>query len=89
MAWAGASGGAHGRRRGTPVGRALAWWTLACLLGLDEDWPVAGEELGAAGAELRWLRWDPGDAAGGWGLHLAIEDPVDEMAWAVSAVDAR
>jgi len=89
MAWAGASGGAYGRRRGAAVGRSLAWWTLACLLGLEDDWPVAGAELGAGGSELRWLRWDPGDAVGGWGFHLAVEDPVDGIAWAVSAVDAR
>lgn len=86
MAWTGASGGAYGRRRGTPVGRMQAWWALAALLGFDDiDDPG---EMGAEAAGLRWWRWDPGDQVGGWGFHLAIEDPGDGLAWAVSAVDA-
>ena len=88
MAWTGASGGAHGRRRGAPVGRALALWTLAALAGLDEDWPVELDELGEAGQELRWFIWDPGDQVGGWHFHLAVSDPAEELSWAVSAVDA-
>ena len=88
MAWTGASGGAHGRRRGAPVGRALALWALAALAGLDEDWPVELDELGEAGGELRWFLWDPGDQVGGWHFHLAVVDPIEELAWAVSAVDA-
>lgn len=88
MTWTGASGGAHGRRRGTPVGRAATWWALGLLLGLDESWPVDAGELGAAASELRWWKWDPGDEVGGWGFYLAIEDPVDGLAWAVSASDA-
>lgn len=86
MAWTGASGGAYGRRRGSPVGRMLAWWALAGLLGLDDvdDPDLLGEEA----TSLRWLLWDPGDQIGGWSFHLAIEDPDDGLAWAVSAVDA-
>ena len=85
MVWTGASGGAFGSRRGTPVGRTLAWWVLASLLGYDEipDDPSALEEA----SELRWVLWDPGDAVGGWAFHLAVEDPQDGMAWAVSAND--
>ncbi len=85
MAWTGSSGGAYGSRRGTPVGRSLAWWVLATLLGYDEmpDDPSDLEEA----AELRWVLWDPGDAVGGWALHLAVEDPQDGVAWAISAVD--
>lgn len=86
MAWTAASGGAYGKRRGSPVGRMHAWWALAALLGLDDvDDP---ELLGAGAAELVWMRWDPGDQVGGWGFHLAVEDPADGLAWAVSAVDA-
>ncbi|HEX9855903.1 MAG TPA: hypothetical protein VGC47_11375 [Acidimicrobiia bacterium] len=88
MVWAGASGGAHGRRRGTPVGRGLAWFALGALLGLEDDWPVEGDELGDGLAELEWHLWDPGDQAGGWGFHLAVVDPEDALAWAVTAVDA-
>jgi hypothetical protein len=87
MAWAGASGGAFGRRRGTPVGRAGAWWVLAELLGYDEI-PVEAEGLQEA-AELRWYRWDPGDRIGGWSYHMAVEDPEDGLAWVISAVDMR
>jgi hypothetical protein len=86
MAWTGASGGAHGRRRGSPVGRMLAWWALAATLGFDDvDDPDA---LGEEAQSLRWVLWDPGDQVGGWGFHLAVEDPEDGLAWAVSAVDA-
>lgn len=87
MAWVGASGGAYGRRRGAPVGRAGAWWALACLLGLEVAWPVDPDELGTEGSGLRWFAWDPGDRVGGWNFHLAVEDPVDGLAWSVSAVD--
>jgi hypothetical protein len=86
MAWTGASGGAYGRRRGSPIGRMQAWWTLAALLGFDDIDET--DELGAEASNLRWLRWDPGDQIGGWGFHLAVEDPGDGLAWAVSAVDA-
>ena len=89
MAFAGASGGAFGRRRGTPAGRAAAWWAIAALLGMDEEWPVDPDELGAAAASLHWCAWDPGDQVGGWSFHLAVEDPGDGLAWAVSAVDER
>lgn len=90
MAWAGASGGAHGRRRGAAMGRFGAWWALAALAGLLDDWPVAPADLGTAASELRWLHWQP--AAGptpGWSLHLAIEDPEDHLAWAIEAVDKK
>jgi hypothetical protein len=87
MAWTGASGGAYGRRRGTPVGRSLAWWTVATLLGIEDGDPTP-EELGEEGPGLRWYQWDPGDRIGGWGFHLAVEDPVDRLAFAISAVDA-
>lgn len=85
MVWTGASGGAFGNRRGTPVGRSLAWLVLASALGYSEvpDDPA----LLAEAAELQWFLWDPGDATGGWALHLAVEDPTDGVAWAVSAVD--
>jgi hypothetical protein len=89
MAFAGASGGAYGRRRGTPAGRLAAWWAVASVLGMDDDWPVAPGELGVEAAALRWVVWDPGDQTGGWAFHLAVEDREEGLAWAVSAVDAR
>jgi len=87
MAWAGASGGGHGRRRGTPTGRAGAWWVLLEALGYDEI-PEDLSALGSEVAELRWVLWDPGDRIGGWNLHIGIEDPDDGVAWVLSAVDA-
>lgn len=91
MQWAGASGGAHGRRRGGAAGRFAAWWAAAALAGLS--WPPSpdvtfSEELGGAVGELRWWRWRTGTAEGGWVLRLAVEDPVDRLAWALDAVDA-
>lgn len=86
MAWTGASGGAHGRRRGSPVGRMLAWWVLAEVLGLEDvDDP---DTLGEEAQSLRWVLWEPGDQVGGWALHLAVADPEANLAWAVSSVDA-
>ena len=85
MVWTGASGGAFGSRRGTPVGRTLSWLVLAAVLGYDEI-PQDPSVLDEA-SELRWVLWGPGDAVGGWALHLAVEDPQDGVAWAISAVD--
>ncbi len=85
MVWAAASGGAYGSRRGTPRGRALAWWVVTQLLGYDEL-PEDDDALGEA-EELNWYLWDPGDQVGGWSLHLAVEDPEEGVSWALSAVD--
>ena len=87
MAWAAASGGAHGRRRGMAAGRFGAWWTLAALTGLADDWPVPPNELGRAGRELRFFRWDPGGPPLGWSLDLAVDDPAEGIAWALTAND--
>ena len=80
MAWAGASGGAHGRRRGAAMGRFGAWWAAAALLDAS---PFDPDEL----RELRWCRWQPQPAPRGWLLHLAVEDPTDGVAWAIAATD--
>ncbi len=87
LAWAGASGGAHGRRRGAAAGRSGAWWAAAALAGLDEDWPPHPDDLGEAIAELRWFAWEPGDPDIGWRLHLAVEDDLHGMSWALAVVD--
>jgi hypothetical protein len=95
LQWCGASGGAHGRRRGGAAGRFAAWWALAQLAGVP--WPEAAGsddglagELGDALGELRWYRWSPATAASRddrWHLHIAVHDPVDGLAWAISASD--
>ncbi|MEY2449820.1 MAG: hypothetical protein QOH79_3296 [Acidimicrobiaceae bacterium] len=82
MAWAGASGGAAGRRRGMAWGRFLAWECAAELAGVDID-----DEVGDAAAELRWFVWDTGAADTGWSLRLAVEDPEAGCAWALAATD--
>jgi hypothetical protein len=89
MAWAGASGGAHGRRRGGALGRFGAWWTAAALGGVVDRWPIPPDELGAIVTELDWWWWDAAEPALGWELQLVVEDPDDGLAWAISARDAR
>jgi len=88
LAWAGASGGAHGRRRGAASGRFGAWWTLAALGDLLDEWPVPPDVLGALAHDLRWYRWDAHEPMMGWSLQLAVEDPSDSTAWAMSTHDA-
>lgn len=88
MAWVGASGGAHGRRRGMAAGRFGAWWTLATLAGVEDDWPLPPDDMGALASELRWFAWDAWEPDTGWRFHLAVEDPSEGLAWAVAGTDA-
>jgi hypothetical protein len=88
LAWAGASGGAHGRRRGAAGGRFGAMWLLAALGDVLDDWPLSLADLGAIAGELSWWWWDAHEPATGWQLQLAIEDPTEGLAWAISARDA-
>ncbi|MDP1793618.1 MAG: DUF6183 family protein [Acidimicrobiales bacterium] len=88
IAWAAASGGAHGRRRGVATGRFGAWWTAAALVDLLDDWPLSAEELDVAVNEMRWFMWDEGVDPIGWSLRIAVEDPDAELAWALIAADA-
>lgn len=88
MAWTGASGGAYGRRRGAAAGRFAAWWVLAALTDLLDDWPIPGEELAEAGNELRWFAWSDLFPTTGWAFHLAVEDPDHHIAWAIAAGDS-
>jgi hypothetical protein len=87
LGWAGASGGAHGRRPGAATGRFAAWWLGATMANLHEEWPVVPGDLGAAVSELRWFWWDAGEPQVGWVLQLAVWDPADGVAWAISARD--
>ena len=88
IAWAGASGGAHGRRRGAASGRFGAWWLLATLGDLTDAWPVSPDDLRRLAAELNWYRWDAYEPAIGWSLQLAIADTTNGTAWAITARDA-
>jgi len=93
LAWLGASAGANGRRRGAARGRFEAWWCATALAGLDgvghgaTDWPPEADELGDAVVELGWWRWEDSKRPAGWFLGLAIDDPLDGIAWALSARD--
>jgi hypothetical protein len=85
MAWAGASGGAHGRRRGAAAGRYLAWWAVATLS--DLDWPPDPASIGEAMNGLVWHWFDDGSPETGWVLRLAVTSPDLGLAWAISATD--
>jgi hypothetical protein len=85
MAWAAASGGAHGRRRGAALGRFSAWYTAALLA--DLPWPSPGDAVGAAAARLRWFLWDEEGPEEGWALRIAVEDPAEGWAAAIGATD--
>ncbi len=87
MAWAGASGGVHGRRRGAAAGRFGAWWVIGALGAMLDDWPPEPSEIGDAAAALEWWLWSPGSHVTGWALHLAVEDPESGSAWALAAHD--
>lgn len=86
MAWAGASGGAHGRRRGAAAGRFGTWWAIASLA--DLDWPPDPDEMADALEGLAFYWFDDDSPGTGWQLRLAIEDSETGLAWAISAVDA-
>jgi len=64
LMWAGASGAAHGRRRGAASGRFATWWLLAAFTDLSDEWPPDPGELGEAAAALRWHWWDTTPPAG-------------------------
>ena len=87
IAWAGASGGAHGRRRGIAIGRFSMWWLLGALGDLHDEWPPTNEAIAELLGSLRWFRWDAHEPPGGWRLQLLVEDADDGVAWAVNAGD--
>jgi hypothetical protein len=86
MAWAAASGGAYGRRKGAAAGRFAAWWAAAAVS--DLEFPCAADELGNSIAGLRWFAWSDLAADTGWSFRLAIHDPDEKVTWAISAGDA-
>jgi hypothetical protein len=87
MAWVGASGGRHGRRRGAATGRDLAWAAAGALAGCEPEHRFDPATLGAAIDELRWFVWSAADVSAGWVFRLAVEDPADGIAFALDAVD--
>ena len=75
LGWAGASGGAHGRRRGAASGRDLALGCLTALGGADRL------------ADLSWWMWDDGAPLTGWHLFLAAANRTAGRAWVLRATD--
>lgn len=87
LAWSGASGGAHGKRRGLATGRSNAWWMLAAFTGMDEEWPCDPAEFGEVVSGLRFAVWDTDGADDGWRLQLAIEDTDEGVSCVLFAHD--
>lgn len=86
MVWAGADGGAHGKRNGLARGRALMRNALASLGDADlRDEEAFGRTL----KEFSWFSWDVPRTGQGWSLALAAQDNVDQVAFAVFATDHR
>jgi hypothetical protein len=84
-AWAAASGGAHGRRRGAALGRFLAFYL--CTIVIGETWPAAPDLIREGLDATRWYLWDEDDPTeAGWVLRLAVEHE-DGWAAAIAATD--
>jgi len=90
LAWCGASGGAHGRRRGAATGRFGAWWMLAAIGGLTDEWDELREtgdlddEIGSVLVNTQWWCFDDGDRSAAFQLSLVAsvsdQDPESESA---------
>lgn len=89
MAWAGASGGAHGRRRGAATGRFSAWWMLAALGQSLGSWPISNHEANQIAEQWTWWWWDTDEPATGWQLQLVAHNATTDQAWAIGANDTR
>lgn len=91
MTWAASSGGAFGRRPGCARGRFESWWCATALAGLDQEntWPPDVSDLEKALNEMHWWVWDDDSLSKGWKLKIAIEDPLEGLAWALNAQDQR
>ena len=87
LTWAGASGGAHGRRRGNALGRDAAWWTVAALTESTSRWPLTADELHEVTTPLQWFWWDANEALSGWSVQLCVHHPGRNRSWAISLCD--
>ena len=85
IAWAAASGGAHGRRRGAAFGRFTAWSVVAALAG--EPWPVSPKDVADIVAGLDWFAWDDRELKEGWVFRIAVQDARAGWAAAIGATD--
>ena len=87
LTWAGANGGAHGRRRGNALGRDAAWWTVAALTESTSRWPLTADDLQEVATSLQWFWWDANEAQTGWNVQLCVHHPVRYRSWAISLCD--
>lgn len=74
MAWAAASGGARGRRRGLAAGRSATWWAMRAVVAdllVAHDDP---DELEFQLEDCDFHEFSDG-VAHGWRLHVAITHP--------------
>lgn len=88
LAWAGSSGGAHGRRRGAATGRFAAWWMLAALGDATDAWPLSADQARDIAEQWSWSWWDNGPATG-WNLQLAASNETTGASWAIDAHDTN
>jgi hypothetical protein len=87
LTWAGASGGAHGRRRGNALGRDAAWWTVAALTGQTSQWPLSSAAFETAADSLQWFWWDANEPTTGWNVRLCIHHGDRNRSWAFMLTD--
>lgn len=86
VAFAAASGGVRGRRRGGAAGRAHAWWLVRTAVGMTDATAASIDDLEFALEDLRLLELrSTGEAA--WRLEVAIGHPEGEWAVGLSALD--
>ena len=92
LAWCGASGGAHGRRRGGALGRFGVWWMLAAIGGFTDEWDELcrrgqlGDECGDVAVSTSWFRYDDGTRSG-YELSLITHDADEDISIALVARD--
>jgi len=89
LAWAGASGGAHGTRPGMATGRFGVWWLCATISDRVDDWPLHDPESQRIMQDLRWERFTHPDIdTNGWVVHLAVHDPSTGVSVVIDAADS-
>ena len=87
LTWAGASGGAHGRRRGNALGRDAAWWIIATLTEKTIHWPLSDTEYVSAADSLQWFWWDANEPTTGWNVQLCVHHADRNRSWAICLSD--
>jgi hypothetical protein len=89
LAWAGASGGAHGTRRGMATGRFGVWWLCATITDTADEWPLHDPMSHEAIKQLAWHQFLPKDGhQNGWVVHFAVHDPLNEISVCIEASDS-